>query len=683
MVEASPDRLVAAYLRSRGYKKTEGNLREEANSNIDNLPASFEDLLRSNQEISIPDSILFYSEAEAKNINAYEDSYRQLYDWVNGSIEKFKLELRLVLFPLFLHSYLDLISKGLKEKAKIFLDHFKREFQTTYSSELRTLQTIVEPQHVKENELAQQYLKTRFSIPLSRYSFELLLSFFQENKFMLLLRILNEHVNITVTKTGPKDPSLIHGSLVGITSNEQLIDISDDKLDVPPYPLPSDLPFMEVLELRVKEDISKLESGSNELKELESLHEDITKLKEETENRIAKDKEDVNDKTSSIKLPARRLANIPETIKTLKEIRNRVKLSPQSLPSICMYTFHNTYGALNNVEFSEDGSLIAAGYSDSTIQLYNVTGNPLGVGNHQVIADETNTVSKKLIGHSGPVYSTSFSSDQKYLVSCSEDRTARLWSLDTLTNVVCYKGHNYPIWDVDFSPLGWYFATASYDGTARLWSCDHQNALRMYVGHLSDVQCIKFHPGGNLLATGSSDRTARLWDVQSGDCLRVFVKHQAPIQTLALSPDGKKLATSSTDNTVIVWDIAASKPLKEFKRHTDIVYSLAFSRDSNVLATGGADQVVRLWDISSGSGNIDENKLGEISNINNLSSTITAPGIPNASTPTNSNGLSGIGSEMRKRGLLGAYPTRKTPLLALHFTRGNILQSAGPFIPPQ
>jgi len=45
-----------------------------------------------------------------------------------------------------------------------------------------------------------------------------------------------------------------------------------------------------------------------------------------------------------------------------------------------------------------------------------------------------------LTGHSGSVYSCAFSPDNKYLFSAAEDNTARLWSLETKTNVVCYKG---------------------------------------------------------------------------------------------------------------------------------------------------------------------------------------------------------------------------------------------------
>lgn len=42
--------------------------------------------------------------------------------------------------------------------------------------------------------------------------------------------------------------------------------------------------------------------------------------------------------------------------------------------------------------------------------------------------------SVRLIGHSGPVYSTSFSADQKYLVSCSSDMTGMLQDLETCLN---------------------------------------------------------------------------------------------------------------------------------------------------------------------------------------------------------------------------------------------------------
>lgn len=109
------------------------------------------------------------------------------------------------------------------------------------------------------------------------------------------------------------------------------------------------------------------------------------------------------------------------------------------------------------------------------------------------LKEKGGTTTRKLIGHSGPVYSLSFdplsgsAASPRHLLSSSADGTARLWSLDTMTNLVAYRGHQNPVWDVKWSPMGIYFATASRDRTARLWSTDRTTALRIYAGHLSDV----------------------------------------------------------------------------------------------------------------------------------------------------------------------------------------------------
>lgn len=109
------------------------------------------------------------------------------------------------------------------------------------------------------------------------------------------------------------------------------------------------------------------------------------------------------------------------------------------------------------------------------------------------IKEKKGSSTRKLIGHSGPVYSVDFdplsgsAASPKYLLSASADGTSRLWSMDTMTDIVAFRGHENPVWDVKWSPLGMYFATASRDRTARLWSTDRTACLRIYAGHLGDV----------------------------------------------------------------------------------------------------------------------------------------------------------------------------------------------------
>lgn len=172
--------------------------------------------------------------------------------------------------------------------------------------------------------------------------------------------------------------------------------------------------------------------------------------------------------------------------------------------------------------FSQDTSLMAVGFAESFIRLWSLKGEKLKgmrsdfqsssikdceqavstfyTANHLSVAaslrkikEKKGSSTRKLIGHSGPVYSVAFDplcgsvSPPKTLLSGSADGTARLWSLDTMTNVVAFRGHENPIWDVKWNPMGIYFATASRDKTARLWSTDRLAALRIYAGHLSDV----------------------------------------------------------------------------------------------------------------------------------------------------------------------------------------------------
>lgn len=170
---------------------------------------------------------------------------------------------------------------------------------------------------------------------------------------------------------------------------------------------------------------------------------------------------------------------------------------------------------------TKDATLIAGGFSQSFIKIWSLKGeklrslrntiNPAHVNdceysyeNNLNLPNAYSTDSdlnrqrerhgsdyKRLVGHSGPVYGLSFSPDNKYLLSCSEDKTVRLWSTQTYSNLVVFKGHNSPIWDVEFGPFGFYFATASHDRTARLWSLDHISPLRIFTGHLSDVDVSK------------------------------------------------------------------------------------------------------------------------------------------------------------------------------------------------
>jgi transcription initiation factor TFIID subunit 5 len=100
-------------------------------------------------------------------------------------------------------------------------------------------------------------------------------------------------------------------------------------------------------------------------------------------------------------------------------------------------------------EFAEDSSLLAVGFSDSSIKIWSLIPQKLRAmksAEHladidkdaedvlvRMMDDRSAETSRMLHGHQGPVYSLSFSPDRNLLLSSSEDATSKttfwLWTL--------------------------------------------------------------------------------------------------------------------------------------------------------------------------------------------------------------------------------------------------------------
>lgn len=370
-------------------------------------------------------------------------------------------------------------------------------------------------------------------------------------------------------------------------------------------------------------------------------------------------------------IPAQKDSDKQDRLLAQKEAAHRRKLSAENLPSIYIYTISNAKEAHDNAALcsaiAEDSSIVAVGFSNSIIRVWSLIPSNLkqlrpaheleelnkeaeDIGMQMI--DRDNTVdSKTLCGHSGPVYGVSFSPCRQMLVSCSEDNSVRLWSLQTWTNVCVYKGHCSPVWDVEFCPHGYYFASCSFDRTARVWATEHHQPLRVYVGHNDDVDVVKFHPSSNILATGSSDTTIMLWDVIDGSSLKTLTGHEARIISLVFSIDGKFLVSCGADRRFIVWEHNVGHKLAAFELDTDAMTTMAFSRCGAILTTGSLDDKVYVWDFS------------------RLLDEIDADDLSICSAPKVFQNVRAI--------LLAVYRTKNTSLLNLSFTRRNLLLATG------
>ena len=71
-----------------------------------------------------------------------------------------------------------------------------------------------------------------------------------------------------------------------------------------------------------------------------------------------------------------------------------------------------------------------------------------------------------------------------------------------------------------YSPDGKFIVTASEDQTARIWDAATGQEVRTLSGHTGAVNSAAYSPDGKFIVTASADQTARIWDAATGQAVR-------------------------------------------------------------------------------------------------------------------------------------------------------------------
>jgi WD40 repeat protein len=182
-------------------------------------------------------------------------------------------------------------------------------------------------------------------------------------------------------------------------------------------------------------------------------------------------------------------------------------------------------------------------------------------------------------GHEGSVSSCKLSKCNGYLFSCSEDKTAMLWDLDSGQCMKTYVGHTKILNDCDIHinferyTRNLSLLTCSGDGTLRLWNGIDTNAQVVIKGHSQAVYRCSFSPNGRAIVSCSEDKTIRTWMYPEGYLLYVFTGHMSPVTTVRYSPTGRFLISGSDygERKILVWN-AKMPVLNDPKQFPHFIY---------------------------------------------------------------------------------------------------------------
>jgi len=201
-----------------------------------------------------------------------------------------------------------------------------------------------------------------------------------------------------------------------------------------------------------------------------------------------------------------------------------------------------------SVDFSEDGSLLAAGlgWSYDGVRIYDAN-----------TGEQVNNFTLDT-----PVNRILFSSGERFLI-------ASAYGCDT-----CANGQSNGIYVWNF-----------------------QNGTQ--VAHIEGVrvQDMALLGNRNILAVAvAKENDIRLYDITSGEQSDALRGHEAMVMTITASPIGNLLASADSNGTIILWNTATGQIVQKVDGY-DSISTLTFSADGNTLAVGSSNATVELWKI--------------------------------------------------------------------------------------
>lgn len=239
---------------------------------------------------------------------------------------------------------------------------------------------------------------------------------------------------------------------------------------------------------------------------------------------------------------------------------------------------------LSSINFSPDGSLLLAGFSD---------------GSFKIMDPDTFVPGLEVDNaHYKAVNAIDMPPKMDFILTAGHN-AIKLWDRSG-KHLFDWNKHATTIWNAEISKDGLWAVSSAFNKTFLLWDVSNNKLVESLRGHEDVCLAVSLSPDMRLIASGSNDLSIKLWDLETRKVISTLQGPTQDIYDLEFSPDARLLVACSKDNSVRLYDVAGSKLLHILKGHTEMVMEAEFSPDGRYLVTGSADHSMILWDVGSG-----------------------------------------------------------------------------------
>ncbi|KAG1896594.1 WD40-repeat-containing domain protein [Suillus fuscotomentosus] len=253
------------------------------------------------------------------------------------------------------------------------------------------------------------------------------------------------------------------------------------------------------------------------------------------------------------------------------------QLIPSTTP---IRTFEDHEALINAVAVFPDKRRMITGSDDKTLRLWDL---------------ETGVVLKKMEGHSRGVLALAVSRNGQIIASGDYGGEVIAWDGETGESITQpIEAHSGNITSVDFSPNGMVLATGSWDYTVKFWSTKTWQMQGDPIECGSLVFCVRYSPSGELLAI-ATDENIQIYNPGTREQVASLTGQSL---SLAWTPDGTRILSGGR-NSILEWDTSTWQQVGHaYEGHTGRINAIAIHPTDTLVASASEDKDIRLWRLS-------------------------------------------------------------------------------------
>jgi WD40 repeat protein len=265
-------------------------------------------------------------------------------------------------------------------------------------------------------------------------------------------------------------------------------------------------------------------------------------------------------------------------------------------------TLESHRDSITRIVISKDGQMLVSGSMDRTIKIWHL---PTGRLQQTLDAKDMDWV-----------HCVALSPDERYVFGGDKAGIIRVWDLVTekleqTWTAYDQRSWSYSIRELVFTADGKTLISCSFDKTIRVWEMPAGRLVRTLTGHTDVITSIALSSDEQILISGSWDESVRIWDWKTGEQKQRLggyagkvpmglihptygtTPSRPTVRCIAISSDGETIFSGDELRQITIWDRTSGKIQQVLSQSASPVLGLLLI-DENTFATGGRRNV-DIW----------------------------------------------------------------------------------------